>query len=428
MIHGPYRVHLGQSIRYELEAIDTGGLPTVEITVHASHGYALSSDARQEDRRVLAAARFGLTPGTRFPIDVVIPNIPSHALQALAWASLWIEVRAFGNGGYAEQRFPLHACARLEGRELEPAVVRGEGPIELALGLGATRATGGGTLVGEVSLAGQPGDVRIDVDVTCTVRAITGHTRLLPIASTTVHVPAHAATGVPFTLELPAYLAPSLAIDTHQIEYAIHATYKRWLKSAVVSLPLHIVDASPAPAKVRPPHVAPHHIEPAFVEVATRAGWRIGPSVEPHPELGTISPWIYAAHAGLVMRLGYAFRGDSTFLISRIRYQPLELGLQIVPSRAGGGSLVNALPASDRGYTADARDHARATPLVTAIWPELAGLGALVRWDDDVLICELPVTEVDLALVDRLATALREVTRKLASALHADEREAGPYR
>jgi hypothetical protein len=63
-------------------------------------------------------------------------------------------------------------------------------------------------------------------------------------------------------------------------------------------------------------------------------------------------PWLYAAHAGLVMRLGYAFRDDgSTLLISRIRYHALEIGLHVMPRRFGSSALSAAIPEWDRAHS-----------------------------------------------------------------------------
>jgi hypothetical protein len=123
-------------------------------------------------------------------------------------------------------------------------VVRVNQYVELALGLAATRATGGTTLVGQCSVAGHHGEARVALDVTCTLQTSGGYVCTIPIQSALLRIPSHAAElGVPFTVALPPYLAPSLAIDTHRITYEVRATHKQWRKPTSVSIPLHIVDA-----------------------------------------------------------------------------------------------------------------------------------------------------------------------------------------
>lgn len=428
-MHGPTRVHPGQVVRYELELVGDAPANSVELTVRSSRGTSLPKRIRQEIRRDLAVARYRGDSDRRFPIDIVIPQQPSHVVEKVAWAGLWIEAVVSAQGALIQRHFPIHVCEPLDGRGPVPIVERTRTFVELAIGLGATRATGGTMLVGECSITNLVADARVVLEVICVVHEASGFGYTVPVHTQTLRVPKHAAaTGVPFTIPLPGYLAPSLALDTHRLQYHLRATHRHWLKVTTVSIPLEIVDARPAPARIRPPHVGERDVEPVFVEVAARAGWRVGPSVDAHPELGTISPWIYAAHAGLVMRLGYAFRDDgSTFLISRIRYQPLELGFEVTPGKRGGALVAN-VPDWDRAHAVAARDHVRATAILTSVVPALGPLGSLVRWDDDWLVCERAVAEIDAALVAEVANALRTVCGKLAKAIRADELDVGPYR
>lgn len=423
-LHGPARVHPGQAVRYELERIGDDPVDTLDLTARASRGCTLETG-----RTFLGEiARVYAGDARRVPIDVVIPPFPSHAMS-VAWSGVWIDVRAARGKKVIEHRFPLHVCEPLVERSSEPAVARTQQFVELALGLGATRVTGGTTLVGQCSIAGLTSDTRIALEVVCVVRAASGYVRKFPICSAKLHVPRHAAAaGVPFTVPLPDYLAPTLAIDTHQIQYALEARHKQWRGTTTVSLPLHVVDAFPAPARIRPPDLGERQVERVFEQVAERAGWRIGPLVDADSELGTIVSWLFAAQGGVVMRLGYAFHADgSTYLVSRIRYRPLELGFRVVRSRHGG-TLRSGDADWDDEHVATARDVARATEILTTVVPTLGPLGTLVRWDDDWLICERAVEGVELALVDEVATALRSVARHLAQAIRSDELPVGPYR
>jgi hypothetical protein len=422
-LYGPMRVHPHEVVRYELEPI--GVVDSLELAVRGMHGCQ-----KQTLHHDFARAEYWPRGTTgRFPIDVVIPPFPSHSTP-FAWSGLWLDVRAGVGTQLIDLRYPLHVCEPIVERNLEPAVARTRQFVELALGLAATRVTGGMTLAGQCSIAGLTSDSRIELEVICLVRAATGGVRRSTIHASKLHVPRHATT-VPFTVELPAYLAPSLAIDTHQIAYEVIARHKQWRGTTSVSLPLHVVDAFPVPARVRPPDLGERAIEQVFEQIAARGGWQIGPSVDADPQLGTIMPWLFAAHGGVVMRLGHAFRADgSTFLVSRIRYQPLELGLHVVRGKSGG-DVRSGVASWDRDHAVSVRDLVsahRATELVTAVVPCLEPLGRLVRWDDDWLVCERAVTGIEHAVVDEVATALRRVAGEVARAIRSNELPVGPYR
>ncbi len=423
-LHGPLRVHPGQLVRYELETI--GVVNSIEIAMRGMRGFERQTTIPHEVARIEYWPRNDVT---RFPIDVVIPPFPSHA-TTVAWSGLWIDVRADVGGRMMDLRFPVHVCEPIVERSFEPAIARTQRFVELALGLAATRVTGGMTLAGQCSIVGQTSDTRIELEVVCVVRSVAGLVRRSSIQSTKLQVSSHATT-VPFTLQLPPYLAPSLAIDTHQIAYQVEARHKQWRGTTAVSLPLHVIDAFPVPARIRPPDLGERPIEQVFEQVAERGGWQLGPSVDTDPQLGTIMPWLFAAHGGVVMRLGYAFRADgSTYLVSRMRYQPLELGLHVVRGKAGGA--VRSGDASwDHAHEASARDVVsahRATEILTAVVPFLDPLGRLVQWDDDWLICERAITGITYTVVDEIATALRVVARELARAIRSNALPVGPYR
>lgn len=414
------RVHPHQVIRYELEPI--GVVDSLELVVRGMRGCQ-----KQTLYHDLVRAEYWPRGSTgRFPIDVVIPPFPSHSMP-FAWAGLWLDVRAGVGAQRIDLRYPIHVCEPIGERNLEPAIAR---TGELALGLAATRVTGGMTLAGQCSIAGLTSDGRIELEVICLVRSASGSVRRASVHASKLHVPRHATT-VPFTVELPPYLAPSLAIDTHEIEYQVVARHKQWRGTTSVSLPLHVVDAFPVPARIRPPDLGERAVEQVFEQIAERGGWQIGPSVDADPQLGTIMPWLFAAHGGVVMRLGYAFRADgSTFLVSRIRYQPLELGLHVVRGKSGG-EVRSGIASWDHDHAVSVRDLVsahRATEIMTAVVPGLDALGKLVRWDDDWLVCERAVTGIEHAIVDEVATTLRRVAGELARAIRSNELPVGPYR
>lgn len=419
-----------QTVRYELERF--GAAQSIEVVLKTNRGHSVQ--AHQTIRDDLARVSFPSFGDdvTRFAFDIVVPPFPTHMAGDFAWSSVWLEVRARTGARFLEFRFPLHVCEPLGERRADPAVARTTQAVELALGLAATRVTGGTTLVGQVTIAGLTADTRVGLEVLGSVRVSNGAVRLIKVHDSKLHVPLHAAaTGVPFTIQLPRYLAPTLAIDTHQIQYEVRARHKQWRGTTTVSLPLHVVDAFPAPARIRPPNLGERRIEQVFEQIAERGGWNLGPSVDADPELGTMMPWVYGAHGGVVMRLGYAFRPDgSTYLVSRVRYQPLELGFSVTRTRANG-MVMSGISEWDHEHAAIARDHIsvpRATEILTTVVPALAPLGTLVRWDDDWLVCEREVADVELALVDEIATALRLVARAIAQAIRSNELPVGPYR
>jgi hypothetical protein len=423
-LHGPARVHPNQPVRYELEKF--GEAYSIEVIVRASRGYNVLGKQQTFHDDLIRLNFAG--HASRFPIDLVIPPFPSHTTP-LAWASLWIDVNGTVGGHTMGQRFPLHVCEPIVERSIEPAIARNQ---QLALGLAATRVTGGTTLVGQCSIAGSTTDTKVSLAVVCGVRTVMGAFQTMPVHTSKLLVPHHAAAaGVPFTIQLPSYLAPTLAIDTHQIQYQVEASYKQRRNRTVVSLPLHVVDAFPAPARIRPPQLGEQQIDTVFEQVAHQGGWNVGPLVDPDPELGTIMPWLYAAQDNVVMRLGYAFRPDgTTFLVSRVRYRPLELGLRVWRGR-GGGTVQSGIAAWDEVHGATVRNHQhapRAIELLSTVVPLLGPLGDVVRWDDDWLVCERPIANVERAVVDEIATTLRSVARTVAAAIRSNELPVGPYR
>ena len=67
---------------------------------------------------------------------------------------------------------------------------------------------------------------------------------------------------------MPIVDPPSLAIDTHRISYQVTATHKQWLKTTAAMLPLIIVDARPAPARIRPPQVGSEDVAAFDLSIA----------------------------------------------------------------------------------------------------------------------------------------------------------------
>jgi hypothetical protein len=225
-MHGPASIAPGERVRYELELTgDLEGVQHVELIARSSRGVNLpntGNGSAQQFTGQLAQATYNPPRGTRFPIDLAIPPRypPSHILdKTIAWSRVWIDVRVWQGKRLYEQHFPIHVRGPIDDRGPEPVVVRETNHIELAIGLGSSKATGGMTLVGQCSVKGGTGDLEINLDVICTVRLPSGMGHRIGIKSSKLRLPAHTATtGVPFTLELPSYLPPSLRADTHMIE------------------------------------------------------------------------------------------------------------------------------------------------------------------------------------------------------------------
>src|SRR5262249_18310587 len=150
-------------------------------------------------------------------------------------------------------------------------------------------------------------------------------------------------------------------------------------------------------------------IVPIFERYATEHSWQLDGGIDASdPRLGLLLPAITREDDAQQLAVAYAYRGAETFLVSRIAYASLELGLDVVPSSRVRELLSHDLQSGvadwDRSYHVDARTPGAAEALVRAIVPELpAALGAIVRWDDRELICKRAVAVITPAQLGDVA-------------------------
>jgi hypothetical protein len=129
-------------------------------------------------------------------------------------------------------------------------------------------------------------------------------------------------------------------------------------------------------------------------------------------------PALVASVGECELRVGYAYRGEKgTFLVGRVLYPPLGLGLDVTPS-SGLRELFSRdieidVAAWDRAHHVEAREAAQVVPFLRAAIPG-AAVGSLVRWSDDQIITERSVGAVDdrvlAPVVDALATLATAIT------------------
>jgi hypothetical protein len=120
------------------------------------------------------------------------------------------------------------------------------------------------------------------------------------------------------------------------------------------------------------------------------------------------------------IRIGYAYRGeDGTFLVARVTYLPLGLGLSVTPSSTLRELLTRDIqvgnPAWDRAHHVEAREAAQAMPFVRATLPAPA-VGALVRWSDDELVAEHSIGGIEGADLASIEIGLESLASAITAA------------
>lgn len=306
----------------------------------------------------------------------------------------------------------------------------------IELGLGSTSLVAGETLVGTCAVFHlgdrEPREVELSLVPMLT---LTGRSRVRELRGTAITtrltMPAGSAgTGVPFQLDLPQALTPTFECATHSVAWWLIARTGSFFGPKLdVAVPLHIVDASAAAATAEltsAPRLGDELVAVEFAQFAVHHGWRgsdpdrADPGDEPLAGQFAIEREL----DGCQLRIAYSYRAqDGTFVVSRIDHPSLGLGLSVTPSSAVRHMFLHDIEvdvaAWDRAHLVTARSDDQTIPVLRAVVPALQGatrLGKLVRWSDDALVFELPVSTVDRAQLEPLATALEQLAPVIAGA------------
>ena len=374
---------------------------------------------------------------------------------------------------YSRMRLRIHISIpwRIDGRHTYELAVRVPPPPELPrtpatlrstrpgdapdqprmeLGLASTRLVAGEVLAGTCALFHlddrEPRDVELSLVpmLTLSGRGRLRERRGAAITARLTMPVGSSGAGVPFQLALPRTLTPTFACTTHGLTwYLIARTGSFFGPKLDVVVPLHLADASAAATAAKlasPPRLGDEMIAAELSHLAARRGWReCEPERgergerggrEPEPPADEGPPGQLAVERdldGCRLRIAYSYRAEGgTFVVSRIDHPSLGLGLSVTPSSALRHVFFRDieidLAAWDRAHLVTARSEAQAIPVLRAIVPSLPRpehLGALVRWSDDALVYELPVSAVDRALLDHVATVLEQLALVIAAAQRA---------
>jgi len=389
---------------------------------------------------------------TRFSTAFVLPagTPPTHELDP----------------AYARLRLRVHISIpwRIDGRHRYELAVRLPPPPEVVrtpctysseragaahdrprieLGLGSTTLIAGETLVGTCALFHlddrEPREVELSLVpmLTLTGRGRERESRGATITSRLTMPAGSAGTGVPFQLAVPRRVTPTFWCPTHSLAWWLVARTGSFFRRKLdVAVPLVIVDASAAATAAKltsAPRLGDERVAAELARFAARHGWRGSDPDEPgrEPEEALAGQFAIERELdGCRLRIAYSYRDEGgTFLVSRIDHPSLGLGLSVTPSSALRHVFFRDIEvdiaAWDRAHLVTARFEDQATPVLRAIVPALhqaVMLGALVRWGDDALVCELPVATVDREQLEATALALEG----LAPVIAAAQREVAP--
>ncbi len=377
-----------------------------------------------------------------FPLSFTLPRgtAPSHTLSP-AQARLVIDVHVaipwWRDGKYsfvAPVRLPPPASI-----QRTPLVTRmpfdaAPGEPRMELSLASSTLVAGETIVGSCAVFHLPdtSDRTVTISFDPTVRMLSvgwsrpGETVGVGYRSTVTIPAGSSGQAVPFRIGMPKDITPSFKTATHEIAWHMTASLGSFFRGTKLSLrvPLTIVDeraATMLPALTLTPRVADERVVAAFERfAATRAMTVVVDELDRYPDE---QPALVASVGDCELRVGYAYRGEQgTFLVGRVLYPPLGLGLDVTPS-SGFRELFSRdieidVAAWDRAHHVDGREAAQVVPLLRAAIPGVA-VGSLVRWSDDQLVTERSVGAVDDIVLARVVGALEVVAAAISQARRA---------
>lgn len=448
VVRTPTAVYVGERAVIEIvvEATKETKVEFIDVTIRGVQGWMRGAaetsygqsatfptlGKRIKDAGVLAvgshpfSVAFTLPPGTA----------PSHQIRP-ASASLYVDVYVsipwWPDGKYSFKlptRLPPAATAQRTPVHVRvPFEVAGDEPrIEVALA--STTLVAGETMVGSCAVFHLPDDKPRELDVSfepqLTLRTGGRYYEMWGQGyRTTVALPAGSAgTAVPFRVGLPAEMTPSFTAVTHDVKWFVRlkigSLFTTKLEARIPILLLDTRASAILPGLTAAPRLADERVLvvfDAYVKSTLRGDAPMTLVVDEREAFPDEQPAVIRAVGDAELRVGYAYRGtDGTFLVARVTYPPLGLGLSIRPSSAFRSLLSADIEVGvaewDRVHRVDAREAAQAVPFLRSLVPT-PRIGDLVRWTDDEIVFERAVTTVSaenladiVGALARLATSL----------------------
>ncbi|MDQ3364918.1 MAG: hypothetical protein M3680_05775 [Myxococcota bacterium] len=444
-VFAPTTLFVGATATIEvvIHAEDATKIDGIEARIVGSQGWRINGiHGYDDDHHVtypeLVAQLMGpgvLPAGTsRFHTTFTVPvgTPPSHAIapaDASIEARIWVAIPWWPDGRYAF-RLPvrLPPPATVMRSPIVCASSRTADQPRLELSLASTRLIAGETLVGSCAVFhmddAKPREIEIQLVPVLELLGREGPVvRRGDALELVVTVPAGGAgAAVPFRCQLPPNLTPSFEAVTHKLDWWLEARTGSFFRGTVeLAVPLELVDQSATATTarlVRAPHVADERVAAVFTRFAAQRGWRSAPAI------GDGEPVIELERGDATISLAYEYRGKAgTFLVGRVGYRPLGLGLNVTPSsplrEVFWRDIEVDLAAWDRDHHVVARSPAQTIPVLRAVVPALlraASCGQFVRWDDSELVLQRPVEMVEEANLSELQSALTALVDAIATA------------
>jgi len=443
-IHAPANWFAGEMFAVQIEVIAKAETKVeyVEARVVAEQGWSVGSGKSRVSRRAkvfdhdVRLMQEGVLPvgSSAFTAQFGFPGSlpPTHHIEP-AWVSCLLHVRVsipwWPDGKY---RFPIVLRRRVKDAiARNPTVMRSTrdtAPADtprIELGLASTRLIAGEELTGSCALFHlddrKPREVELSLVPSLTLLgARLRDRRGAPVATQITMPEGSAGKAIEFRITIPFTLTPGFVTVTHALRWHLVASSGSLFgRSVSLAVPLEIFDPTglkTTPGLLAPPRVAEARVAAILAQFVTAAGWTES------SEDG--QPAIAREVDDSELRVVYSYRGEEgTFLVGRVTYPPLGLGLRVTPSSTLRHVFLEDIEikvaAWDRAHHVIARSADQTVPFLrAAIGPALAApaLGDFVSWDDDGIVFERPVASLEATELAQLATALGQLALAIARA------------
>ena len=453
-LHAPPAWFSGELVSVEVEVIAKAEtkIEHVAIRLVAKEGWSIgsgksrvSSTATTFEQTVTLVGAGKLAAGTtKFQARIGFPadTPPSHVVEP-AWAACELMVHVsipwWPDGRY---KFPLRMRRRITDPVVRPPTVMRSTQLtapadtpRIELGLASSALIAGEVLTGSCAVFhlddSRPREVELALVPSLQlfgrgrVRERRGNA-----LDTAIQLPAGSAgKSLAFSLAIPANLTPGLGSVTQLLHWHLVARCGSFFGPKVeLAVPLEIVDASAAqstPRLVSSPRVADARVAALLSQFAQTAGWTQASGE--HPDHDGDQPAIVREDGDSELRIAYSYRGEAgTFLVGRVSYPSLGLGLSVTPSSTLRHVFFEDIEVEmgswDRTHHVRARAAEQTVPFLrAAIGPalEAPALGAFAHWEDDGIVYERPVSSLESSELVQLAHAIGEVARVVATAREA---------
>jgi hypothetical protein len=434
-----------------LECSEPTNVAFVRVHVECRHGWAIGNgNTRIAHEAIDLYARELLMEGgelpagtTTLPFELTIPfgAPPTHAIEpAHARTHLHVHVsRPWRLDDHVD--IPLSVRQGVGPRAVRDGAVQAPrtspqpstwssrvahaGAPRIELGLATSEIAAGEKLVGSVAVFHMDdSDWRPVTIAFVPLFALQGRGRArmyvgAPVGVTVQIPPFNGGTSIPFEVRAPPELTPSFSSGTQVLAWHVTALTGSLFGGRVeVQAPITILDRSAATEGTEllmAPGLTDDRVAGAFANVAKFHEWRALTSVT------TIAKTVLDGEAEL--QLEYVHRADGTFLIARVAYASLGLGLEVTPvsplRHMFHKDIELDIKAWDRTHLVHARSAEQAIPVLRAAVPaleEAAALGPVVRWTDHAITFERAVVAVEPVELVAATELLTRVARAILDA------------